>query len=123
VGARTFYCNDARMSPLQVINAGLALTIEVCMLWAYGAWGFRVGESALLHWSMMLVAVAVGIALWAIWAAPKSAIRLRAPGLYVFKACMFATAGVALVAIARPVAAIVFLIGSSVHLALAARGY
>src|SRR4051794_15002332 len=60
------------MSPLQVINAGLALTIEVCMLWAYGAWGFRVGEGAVLHWSMMLVAVAVGIVLWAIWAAPKS---------------------------------------------------
>jgi hypothetical protein len=93
------------------------------MLWAYGAWGWQAGERGWLRWLMMLGAVALGIALWAVWAAPKSATRLRAPGLYVFKACMFTTAAGLLFAIARPVAAIVFFIGSSVHLALSARGH
>jgi hypothetical protein len=111
------------MSLLQVINAGFALTLEVCMLWAYGAWGWHAGESAWPRWLTMLGAVALGIALWAVWAAPKSATRLRAPGLYVFKACMFAAAAGLLFALARPIAATVFLLGSSVHLALSARGH
>jgi hypothetical protein len=104
------------MKPLDVVNACLALTLELWMLWAYGAWGWHMGGSGWVGWSAMLGAVGLGIGCWAIWGAPKSARRLRAPGLYVFKACMFAAAGGALFTIGRPIAASVFLALTIVHL-------
>jgi hypothetical protein len=106
------------MTLLEVINAVLALALEVCMLWAYGAWGFHVGDGTWMRWLLMLGVVVFVIAVWAVWAAPKSAKRLPPPGLYVFKACVFAGAGLALFAMGHPIQAGVFLALSTVHLAV-----
>jgi hypothetical protein len=108
------------MSLVEVIDAVLALTLEACMLWAYGAWGWHAGDSGWARWLLMLGAVAAVIALWAVWAAPKSAKRLRAPGLYVFKASLFAGASLALFEIAHPLWAGLFFTLSAVHLAVSA---
>lgn len=57
---------------------------------------------------LAIAVIAAAIVLWAIWAAPRSATRLKMPWLYVFKIAIFAVGVAALVVAGQPVWAAVF---------------
>jgi hypothetical protein len=96
------------LTALKIINAGLAFAIEMAMLAAFVDWGLRLHASAPLRWAAALGALALAIGLWALWGAPKSATRLRAPALYIFEWSMFACATGALYAAGRAQLALLY---------------
>ncbi|HEX4355559.1 MAG TPA: YrdB family protein [Polyangiales bacterium] len=106
------------LSALKVVNATLAFAIEIAMLIAFADSGFRLHASAWLRWTVAFGAPAIAIVLWAIWGAPKSATRLRAPSLYAFEWSMFAAAAAALYAAGRAKLAFIYFAIASVNMIL-----
>lgn len=107
------------MELLKAANLALALLVEVLMLIAFGAWGLGLAAPAPWPWVAGALAVGLGIALWGIWAAPRSAQRLAMPGLVWFKLGMFGLASLALLAIGRPLLALGFAAAAGLNLLLA----
>ncbi|MEV6898453.1 YrdB family protein [Amycolatopsis sp. NPDC051372] len=61
-------------------NLGLAFLLELAAIVALGYWGFHAGESTAGKLLLGLGAPAVGIGLWALFAAPTA--KLHTPLLY-----------------------------------------
>lgn len=61
---------------LKIANLTLSFLLELCLLAAFGYWGFQTGTSLLLQ-IIMGIGVPLGVAvLWGVWMAPASARRL-----------------------------------------------
>jgi Protein of unknown function (DUF2568) len=101
------------------INAACAFGLELCMLAAYGYWGFRLSQTAWVAWLCGLVAPLIATLFWALFAAPRSATRLTLPWLVLFEWAMFALAAGALHASGRTRLATGLLLAATVNLALA----
>jgi hypothetical protein len=85
------------MNNLKLANMGLSFSVEVAMWLAYGYWGFH-QFSGPAGWLVGLGLPAISLAIWSVWAAPKSKSRLKQPKLVVLKLVLFALAGLALLA-------------------------
>jgi hypothetical protein len=100
-------------------NLGLAFLLELAALLSFAAVG------VLLSGWMQLVGGIVGaaafIALWGIFAAPRSKRRLKGMNLLLFKIAMFAVAAVILVLIGQPAWAVVLAVLAAVNMTLARR--
>lgn len=108
------------MTPLLIINHTLALVLEIILLVLLGLWAFTLLEGSWLGWLAVLMVLAVAIALWGRFAAPKSSYRLAMPTLLMFKIGMFASGTLSAWVIGYPLWALLFGGASAVHLALAA---
>jgi len=107
------------MDILKAANLALAFAIEIVMLVALGFWALVAAPAGWVGWLAALAVVAVAIALWAIWGAPKSARRLKMPGLLMFKIGMFGAAALALWVAGQPLWAAVFAVAVALNLVLA----
>lgn len=82
------------MTILRFLHQLLAFSLEMAMLAALGYWGFQEGKKAPLKYILGLGLPIAAIALWAVWAAPKSSSRLVQPYLLLFKLVLYGiTAG------------------------------
>lgn len=80
------------MSLLKIVHHALAFTLELALLGALSYWGFH-GDKKFPEkylWGLGLPVLA--IALWWVWAAPKSSYRLEQPFLLIFKFALFGIA-------------------------------
>lgn len=77
---------------VKLLHHLLAFTLELAMLAALGYWGFYGGKKAPEKYLWGLGLPLLAIALWWVWAAPKSAHRLEQPYLLVFKLILFGVA-------------------------------
>ncbi|MEO5807309.1 YrdB family protein [Devosia sp.] len=77
------------MTMLRGVNLGLAFALELAMLAGLGVWAFGLSQDLLIRWALVIVVVALATAVWAVWGAPMSAMRLPEPWLLVFKIGMF----------------------------------
>ena len=100
-------------------NLALALLLEFAMLAAFGYWAFGAAHGGWVGAIAAGVIIAVAIALWAVWGAPKSTRRLRMPGLLVFKIVMFGLAVIGLWVAGQPVWAPVLAVATAINLLLA----
>lgn len=100
-------------------NLGLGFLLELAALISFAAVG------VLLSGWMQLVGGVIGaaafIALWGVYAAPRSKRRLKGMNLLLFKIAMFAVAVVILMLIGQPVWAVVLAVLVAVNLTLARR--
>ncbi len=88
---------------MKPLNLGLRFVLELCMLVAFGIWGFS--ENILLGIAAPLAAAVV----WGLWIAPRANRRLRDPVRLVVELLLFGAAGAALAAADHLLAAAVFL--------------
>jgi hypothetical protein len=107
------------MNTLKGANLALAFVLELLMLVAFACWAFVAGHGSWAGTLAAVVIVVVAIALWAIWGAPKSARRLKMPGLLVFKLVIFGLAVVGLWAAGQPVWAVLLALLTALNLVLA----
>ena len=73
------------MQAIIVLNAMLALVLELAMVVAYGWAGYHAVRVPLIGWILGLgTAFAVAL-VWSLWAAPKAKFRLSQPKLFVLE--------------------------------------
>lgn len=97
-------------------NLGLAFLLELAALLSFAAVGVL-----LSGWMQLvggLIAVAVFVLLWGMFAAPRSKRRLRGMNLLLFKAAIFAVAVLILLLIGQPVWAAALAVLAAVNLTL-----
>jgi len=104
-----------------VVNALLALAVELAALAAFAWFGWWLAGGGVLGIALGLVFVLGFALLWGRFAAPKAKARLRMPGLMVFKFAIFDAAALALWASGLPIPAIALVIAGSLQIALAHR--
>jgi hypothetical protein len=92
---------------LKASNLALKFLLELAAFAALAYWGATVGEGAVAV-LLAVAAPAVAIALWAIFAAPKSQRRLPRAARVTFELGVFALAALALLAAGSPLAAVLF---------------
>jgi hypothetical protein len=76
---------------IKTINPVIAFTLEMCMLFGLGYWGYRNNSSPFLKYGFTIGLPLIATILWAIFAAPKSKFRLVNPYRIVFKLTLFIT--------------------------------
>lgn len=97
-------------------NLGLAFLLELAALVSFALVGML-----LSGWMQLvggLIGAAVFVALWGIYAAPRSKRRLRGRNLLVFKVAIFAVAAIILVLIGQPVWGVLLAVLAAANLAL-----
>lgn len=110
--------------PLYPVHAVLALGVEIAVLVAVVRAGLALAGGGVSGWLLGLVALAVVIALWALWGAPKSATRLDGAALLSFKCAIFAVAAGAFFIADGVTVAAIFAAVAALHLILAlAKGW
>ncbi|MFN8343695.1 MAG: YrdB family protein [Spirosomataceae bacterium] len=78
------------MSPIvKTIYLTVSFLLEIAMLISYGYYGMNRPWNFLPRLLVTIAMIAAAIALWGLWAAPKSGHRLAMPYLPIFRASMF----------------------------------
>jgi len=76
------------MNAFKAINATAAFLLELAMCASYAAWGDSLGSNRFVHWLGAIVILAVIIALWAVFLAPRASFRLRGINLYLARTAL-----------------------------------
>jgi hypothetical protein len=91
------------LAMIKSINLALAFFLELCLLTALGYWGFRTGYEWIIKIVLGIGVPAVVIAIWGLFLAPTSSLRLHNPWLLLARIALFGAATAALVAAGRPI--------------------
>jgi len=94
---------------MRTFSLALKFILELLAFASLAYWGARTGSGA-TSVLLAIAAPAAAIALWAVFAAPRSARRLPAAPRIALELCVFAAAVAALFAAGAPVAAVVLAI-------------
>ncbi len=96
------------MSVLKSANLALSFFLELCMVVAYGYWGFATGNG-LIAQLLLGIGVPLGvIVIWGIFMAPASSRRLRGAAHWVLEIILFAASMAAVFMAGRPDLALMF---------------
>ncbi|MGW8763343.1 YrdB family protein [Streptomyces sp. NPDC055815] len=106
-------------APLHVLNEGLAFLLELAALAVLAWWGWDSAENVVLRLLLAIAAPAVAAVVWGLFAAPRARFRVPLAGVLLVKALVFGAAALALLAVDRPVWAVVFAAVTLVNTALA----
>ena len=96
------------MSAFKAANLALSFFLELCMVVAYGYWGFITGNSLV---TQLLLGVGVPLAVivvWGIFMAPSSSRRLKKVPHWILEIILFVTSMVALYSAGRPTLTLAF---------------
>jgi hypothetical protein len=93
---------------LKPINLGLAFLLELCMLMAFGYWGFHTGQSTVAHFALGLGAPVLAAIFWGLFMAPKAVRPVATPLHLALVVLIFGLAALALASAGQPVLAWVF---------------
>ena len=106
------------MSVLKAANLALSFFLELCMLVAYGYWGFATGSEVLAQLLLGIGVPVVVIVVWGIFLAPASGRRLRGFSHWILEIILFGGSMVALFIAGRPNLALVFAVIYAVNVIL-----
>jgi integral membrane sensor domain MASE1 len=107
------------MAGLKAANLGLKFLLELAAIAAFAYWG--ASHSPVILALLLAIAIpAAFAAAWGIWAAPRSARRLRRQPRVAFELGCFALASVALIAAGATVAGIAYAVVAAVNAVLLA---
>ncbi|MFI6862490.1 YrdB family protein [Streptomyces sp. NPDC050421] len=105
--------------PWWAANEVLAFLVELAALACLFRWGFGLGDGLAVQLLLGTCVLAVAIALWGLFAAPRARIRLPLAGVLVVKAVVLGGGAFALYAVGHPVAAAVLAVVVVVNTGLA----
>lgn len=77
------------MQIIKLINHPLAFGLELVLFFGVGYWGYFQGKTTLAKWAIAILCFMILVILWALFAAPKSGMRLKYPLLNIFKLLIF----------------------------------
>ncbi|MBK6977797.1 MAG: YrdB family protein [Cytophagaceae bacterium] len=77
------------MQIIKLINHPLAFGLELVLFFGVGYWGYFQGKITLAKWGIAILCFMILVILWALFAAPKSGMRLKYPMLNIFKLLIF----------------------------------
>ncbi len=103
---------------LKGANLALAFILELCLLAAFGYWGFTTGDSLLMKIGLGIGVPLLAAVVWGIFMAPKAVRPLRAPLHQIIECVIFGLAFVALYVAGQPTLAIIFAIVFVINLVL-----
>ena len=104
---------------IKSINLALSFLLELCLLAAFGYWGFRTGQGLGLQILLGIgIPVVVGV-VWGIFLAPTSARRLQGLALIGLKIVLFGAAAGALYLVEQTGLAFIFAVIFAINMILA----
>jgi hypothetical protein len=115
-----FSAQEMSIKFTNAFSSALAFLLELMAIAAYACVGVIVSGGAFIRYGVAIFVVSAVVALWAVFAAPRSPRRLTAPRLYYFKIAVFAGAAAVLLSAHRIHLAISFAIIAAVSLTLEA---
>ena len=77
------------MELIKLINIGLRLLLELCILAIFGYWGFITGNNTFMKFLLGLGAPILFAVVWGTFLAPKSPMRLHEPWLFLLELVVF----------------------------------
>ena len=107
------------MNILQAANLALAFLLELCALASFAYWGFNASDSTVVRIVLGIGTPVLAAVVWGIFAAPRSARRLRGDAYLAFKVVFFALAVLALIVSGQVNLALVFAVVFIINTALA----
>ncbi len=105
---------------MRTLSLALKFLLELAAFAAFAYWGAQTGNGV-VSVLLAVAAPALAIALWALFAAPRSARRLATRPRVCFELAVFGLAAVALLAAGAPVPALVLAVLAVISAALLAR--
>jgi hypothetical protein len=96
------------MSILKAANLALSFFLELCMVVAYGYWGFTTGSDLIAQLLLGIGVPAIIVVVWGIFIAPASNRRLKGFRHRILEIILFVAAMVALYSAGRPTLALGF---------------
>jgi Na+-transporting NADH:ubiquinone oxidoreductase subunit NqrE len=96
------------VSILKVANLALSFFLELCMVLAYGYWGFTTGSRLIMQLLLGIGVPLIVIVIWGIFLAPASKQRLQGVSHWSLEIILFVAAIVALFVAGQPSWATVF---------------
>lgn len=106
------------MEILKGANLALAFLWELCLLVAFGYWGFVTGDAL---WLKLLLGIGLPVlvaVVWGLFMAPKAARRLSRPWHEVAEVALFGLGALALFAAGQPTLAILFAVVFAINFVL-----
>ncbi|MEZ0611855.1 YrdB family protein [Fibrella sp. WM1] len=96
------------MNALKTINLALAFLLELALFASLALWGFQQGRTTFTRYAYAIGLTLLGITLWGVLAAPRSAYRLPFAGRLVFELILFLTGAGLLYLTGRHTAGLLF---------------
>jgi hypothetical protein len=103
---------------LKVANLALSLFLELCMVLAYGYWGFKTGSGLISQLLLGIGVPLVVIVIWGIFLAPASKQRLQGVPHWTLEIILFVAAIVALFVAGQPNWATIFAVLYAINVTL-----
>lgn len=92
---------------LKNISSTIVFFLELWMLYAFALFGYNNGSTTISKYVWAILLPATVIAIWAVFAAPKSKNRLKSPYQQLLRIVLFLAAAWFLYTIHQPVSAII----------------
>lgn len=89
------------MGGVKAVNLGVRFVLELCVLAAFGYWGWQSAEGG-WRWLWVVLLPVAGATVWGRWVAPKASRRLSDPSRLGVEIVLFGAAVLALVTAGRP---------------------
>ena len=99
-------------------NLALSFFLELCMVLAYGYWGFKAGNGLMMQLLLGIGIPLAVIVIWGIFLAPASKQRLQGVPHWMLEIILFVAAIVALFVAGQPTWAMIFAVLYSINVAL-----
>lgn len=96
------------MNLIQSVNLAIRFLLELCILVIFGYWGFKTGQTGLTKGLLGIGSPILFAIIWGTLLAPKSAMRLHEPWLFLLEIIVFGLATWALVRLGRVNLAVAF---------------
>jgi hypothetical protein len=106
------------MGILKAANLALSFFLELCMVLAYGYWGFETGSGLISQFLLGIGVPVVVIVVWGIFLAPASKQRLQGMPHWALEIILFVAAIVALFVSGQPTWATLFAVLYAINVAL-----
>jgi hypothetical protein len=103
---------------MKSLNLAAAFLLELCLLVAFGYWGFHVHNSNGIHWLLGIGVPLLVAVLWSQIAAPKAKSRLQPVQLLALKIVLFSLGALGLYVVKQHALAIAFEVITLTNLAL-----
>ncbi|MEU9204379.1 YrdB family protein [Streptomyces sp. NPDC048332] len=105
--------------PWWAANEVLAFFVELAALGCLFWWGFSLGDTPFVQFPLGFGVLAIAIALWGMFAAPRARFRLPLSGVLAVKTVVLGGGALALYGVGHPVASVVMAVVVVVNTSLA----
>ena len=107
------------MNALKTFNLLLAFVLELCLLAAFGFWGWQTGNTLVLQIALGLGAPLAVAGVWWLFAAPRARRRFKQPRLALLKFFLFGAGAAGLALAGQGTLAVIFFVVFCINMLLA----